>query len=55
MSAPPALTVISLGGRVQSSVMILMSAEGAFDRVSDSGVLCGRTLSRKPSPERKPV
>ena len=35
MSAPPTLTVLSLGGGVQSSVMALMAGEGAFDRVPD--------------------
>ena len=33
MSAPPTLTVLSLGGGVQSSVMALMAGEGAFGRV----------------------
>ena len=33
MSAPPPLTVLSLGGGVQSSVMDLIAGEGAFDRV----------------------
>ena len=32
------LTVISLGGGVQSSVMALMASEGAFDRVPDCAV-----------------
>ena len=43
MSAPPTLTVLSLGGGVQSSVMALMAGEslpptgsgGAFGRVPD--------------------
>ena len=43
MSAPPTLTVVSLRGGVQSSVMALMAGEslpptgsgGAFDRVPD--------------------
>ena len=38
MSAPPTLTVISLGGGVQSSVMALMASEDAFDRVPDCAV-----------------
>ena len=32
------LTVISLGGGVQSSVMTLMASEGAFDRVPDCAI-----------------
>ena len=39
MTAPePTLTVISLGGGVQSSVMALMASEGAFDRVPDCAI-----------------
>ena len=38
MSALPALTVLSLGGGVQSSVMALMAGEGAFDRVPDFAI-----------------
>ena len=38
MSAPPTLTVLSLGGGVQSSVMALMAGEGAFDRTPDCAV-----------------
>ena len=38
MSAPPTLTILSLGGGVQSSVMALMAGEGAFDRVPDSAI-----------------
>ena len=38
MSAPPTLTVLSLGGGVQSSVMALMANQGAFDRVPDCAV-----------------
>ena len=38
MSAPPNLTVLSLGGGVQSSVMALMASQGAFDRVPDCAV-----------------
>ena len=34
----PTLTVISLGGGVQSSVMALMAAQGAFDRVPDCAI-----------------
>ena len=32
MDSPPTLTVLSLGGGVQSSVMALMASRGAFDR-----------------------
>ena len=32
------LTVISLGGGVQSSVMALMASEGAFDRIPDCAI-----------------
>ena len=32
------LTVISLGGGVQSSVMALMASQGAFDRVPDCAI-----------------
>ena len=35
MSAPPTLTVISLGGGVQLSVMALMTSGGASDRMPD--------------------
>ena len=38
MSAPPTLTVLSLGGGVQSSVMALMAGERAFDRVPDCAI-----------------
>ena len=38
MPSPPTLTVISLGGGVQSSVMALISSEGAFDRVPDCAI-----------------
>ena len=38
MRSPPTLTVISLGGGVQSSVMALMASRGAFDRVPDCAV-----------------
>ena len=38
MSNPPTLTVLSLGGGVQTSVMALMAGEGAFDRVPDCAV-----------------
>ena len=38
MSIPPTLTVISLGGGVQSSVMALMAGEGAFDRIPHCAV-----------------
>lgn len=34
----PSLTVISLGGGVQSSVMTLMASEGAFDRIPDCAI-----------------
>ena len=38
MSAHPTLTVLSLGGGVQSSVMALMAGEGAFDRLTDCAI-----------------
>ena len=38
MHTPPSLTVISLGGGVQSSVMALMASGGAFDRVPDCAI-----------------
>ena len=38
MSAPPTLTVLSLGGGVQSTVMALMAGEGAFDRIPDCAI-----------------
>ena len=38
MDTPPSLTVISLGGGVQSSVMALMASGGAFDRVPDCAI-----------------
>ena len=38
MQAEPSLTVLSLGGGVQSSVMALMASQGAFDRVPDCAV-----------------
>ena len=38
MSDPPTLTVISLGGEVQSSVMALMAVEGSFARIPDCAI-----------------
>ena len=38
MRFTPTLTVISLGGGVQSSVMALMAGEGAFGRVPDCAI-----------------
>ena len=38
MLSPPTLTVISLGGGVQSTVMALMAGEGAFDRTPDCAI-----------------
>ena len=38
MRSEPSLTVISLGGGVQSSVMALMASEGAFDRTPDCAI-----------------
>ena len=38
MRSPRTLTVISLGGGVQSTVMALMAGEGAFDRVPDCAI-----------------
>ena len=36
--AGPSLTVLSLGGGVQSTVMALMASEGAFDRTPDCAI-----------------
>ena len=44
MSASPTLTVLSLGGGVQSSVMALMAGEGAFDRVPDCAIFADTHL-----------
>ena len=38
MRATHSLTVISLGGGVQSTVMTLMAADGAFDQVPDCAI-----------------
>ncbi len=38
MPYPPTLTVISLGGGVQSSVMALMASQGAFDPAPDCAI-----------------
>ena len=38
MKPEPSLTVISLGGGVQSSVMALMASKGAFDRIPDCAI-----------------
>ena len=38
MASSPALTVISLGGGVQSSVMALMASDGAFDTEPDCAI-----------------
>ena len=38
MESPPTLTVLSLGGGVQSSVMALMASRGAFDRIPDCAI-----------------
>ena len=38
MKPEPSLTVISLGGGVQSSVMALMANEGEFDRIPDCAI-----------------
>ena len=38
MDSPPTLTVLSLGGGVQSSVMALMASRGAFDRAPDCAI-----------------
>ena len=38
MDTTPALTVISLGGGVQSSVMSLMASQGAFGRIPDCAI-----------------
>ncbi len=49
MSAPPTLTVLSLGGGVQSSVMALMAGEGAFDRTPDCAGVFADTRWEPPS------
>ena len=41
MKPEPSLTVISLGGGVQSSVMALMASKGAFDRIPDCAIFAG--------------
>ena len=38
MNSHPTLTVLSLGGGVQSSVMALVASEGAFDRLPDCAI-----------------
>ena len=38
MNAPPTLTVLSLGGGMQYSVMALMAGAGVFDRVPDCAI-----------------
>ena len=38
MKPEPSLTVISLGGGVQSSVMALMASKGASDRIPDCAI-----------------
>ena len=38
MRPEPSLTVISLGGGVQSSVMTLMASRGAFDNIPDCAI-----------------
>ena len=38
MRPEPSLTVISLGGGVQSSVMTLMASQGAFDNIPDCAI-----------------
>ena len=38
MQSEPTLTVVSLGGGVQSSVMALMAGEGTFDRLPDCAI-----------------
>ena len=38
MLSSPKLTVISLGGGVQSSVLALMAGENAFDRTPDYAI-----------------
>ena len=38
MPTPHSLTVISLGGGVQSSVMALMASQGAFDAMPDCAI-----------------
>ena len=38
MAFSPTLTVLSLGGGVQSSVMALMASAGGFDRIPDCAI-----------------
>ena len=49
MRPPHTLTVISLGGGVQSSVMALMANEGAFDRIPDCAIFADTRGSRPAS------
>ena len=42
MSIPPTLTVLSLGGGVQSSVMAFMASDEAFDRVPECAIFADR-------------
>jgi hypothetical protein len=50
MPAPPTLTVISLGGGVQPSVMALMASQGAFDRTPDCATFADGRPALTPPP-----
>ena len=52
MPAPPTLTVISLGGGVQPSVMALMASQGAFDRTPDCATFADGRPALTPAPNR---
>ncbi len=49
MKPEPSLTVISLGGGVQSSVMALMANEGAFDRIPDCAIFAPTPVGSRPA------
>ena len=53
MPAPPTLTVISLGGGVQPSVMALMASQGAFDRTPDCATFADGRLALTPAPQSR--
>ena len=53
MPAPPTLTVISLGGGVQPSVMALMASQGAFDRTPDCATFADGRPALTPAPQSR--
>ena len=53
MPAPPTLTVISLGGGVQPSVMALMASQGAFDRTPDCATFADGLPALTPAPKSR--